>query len=61
MNCSFMSALKYEMPIFQEFITCLFDNSLFPIWVYVNALFFICFFSKALLDFSVSCHSYAQI
>ncbi len=57
-----MSALKYEMPIFQEFITCLFDNSLFPIWVYVNALFFyLFFFSKALLDFSVSCHSYAQI
>ncbi len=31
-------ALKYETPIFQEFIICLFDN-LFPIWVYINALF----------------------
>ncbi len=39
-KCSFMSALKYETPMFQEFITYLFDNSLFPIWVYVNALFF---------------------
>ncbi len=39
-------------------------NSLFPIWVYVNAVFFkISFFlfSKALIDSSVSCHSYAKI
>ncbi len=58
-----MSALKYETPMFQEFITCLFDITLFPLWVYVNALFFKvnCFFSKALLDSSVSCHSYAEI
>ncbi len=30
--------MKHQM--FQEFLTCLFDNSLFPIWIYVNALFF---------------------
>ncbi len=36
---------------------------LFPIWVYVYALFFKInsFFSKALLDASVSCHIYAKI
>ncbi len=59
-----MSTVKYERPMFQEFIKCLFDNSLFPMWVYVNALFFkmnCYFFSKALLDSSVSCHSYAKI
>ncbi len=38
-----------------------FDN-LFPIWVYVYALFFaLSVFSKAMLDSSVSCHNYAKI
>ncbi len=52
-DCSFMSALKYETPMFQEFITCLFDNSLFPIWVYVNALvfYFLRFFFNFFYDF----------
>ncbi len=46
-------SLKYETPMFQEFITCLFDNSLFPIWVYVNSLFFNinCFFFKGIVRF----------
>ncbi len=36
---------------------------LFPIWIYAYALFFKInsFFSKALLDASVSCHNYANI
>ncbi len=40
-----MTALKYETKMFQKFITCQFDNSIFPIWVYVYASFF-----KVLLD-----------
>ncbi len=39
--------------MFQEFITCLFDNSLFPIRVYVKALFFKInwFFFKGIVRF----------
>ncbi len=48
---------KYNTPMFQEFRTHAYSMTvLFPIWVYAYALFF-----KALLDSSVSCHSYEEL
>ncbi len=56
-----MSALKYETPMFQEFPVYLI--TLYFLYGLCNALFckFNSFFSKALLDSSVSCHSYAKV
>ncbi len=63
-----MTALIYEAPMFQEFSTqnrthAYLVTVLFPIWVYVYALFFLrlTVFSKPLLDASISCHNYANI
>ncbi len=57
METQLVIALKYETKMFQKFITCLSDNS------YISYMgLCICFiFSKALLDSSVFCHSYANI